>query len=81
VAAEREDLSGAGGVQHRPGQPVVPALAHAFAPCGALQAGKEVMVGAIGVASEQIETPEEVADAKPAALEQGVALAAQRLGV
>ena len=40
--------------------------------------GKEVMVGVIDVASDAIETPEEVAEAKLAALAKGAALASER---
>jgi 5-methyltetrahydropteroyltriglutamate--homocysteine methyltransferase len=61
VAPVRAGLPGAGGQPHRPGQPGVHPLARAARPDGLLK-DKDVMVGVIDVASDTIETPEEVAD-------------------
>jgi methionine synthase II (cobalamin-independent) len=42
--------------------------------------GKDVLVGAIDVASDRVETPEEVARGKLKALAAGVALVRKELG-
>ena len=61
VAAVRGDLPGAGGEPHRPGLARMPQLARCRSSCSALLAGKDVLVGAIDVATDTSRRPEEVA--------------------
>ena len=61
VAPVRGDLPGAGEEPDRPGLARVHPLARAARSCCSCSKGKDVLVGVIDVASDKVETPEEVA--------------------